>query len=470
MGRSLLAFLVLLFPSCASADVALLLHESTGIGAARYTSAGHTSVYLSNVCVESPVSLRLCRPEEAGSVISNYSNFEEMAPYEWNVAPLTVYLYGVEDPADIPLYANAELRKVLQEAYRQKYLSAVCSEKSCISGEGRWGDMAGQTFTRDIYAFRVKTTPEQDEALIARYNSLPNVNHYRGFTRNCADFARAILNQYFPHSAKPDHLNDFGMTSPKAIAKSFSHYGEKRPELEFSVEKYSQLAGPIRRSEDNRKGTEAGFRVKKWTVPLLWFRSHELGMCLAAYLITGRFNPQHEFENYPNRQVAELNWKEAQLRMEGHLEEIPGIEEAKKAERDAAVGDQKTWQQYQNQFAPIAAEAIQQGVFSSHNQIKRYFKTLDREGKPELDINGTPLLRIGNTSIGLTRRTILQPGSDRLVAYKLMLAKVKATLAASRKNRETLPEFQADWEILQSLRGSETATRTGTATSIAGQN
>ena len=83
---------------------------------------------------------------------------------------------------------------------------------------------------------------------MAEFNALPNQNHYNGLTRNCADFARSLVNRYFPDSARPDRLNDFGMTSPKAISKSFSRYGEARPDLSFTAERFDQLPGPIKRS------------------------------------------------------------------------------------------------------------------------------------------------------------------------------------------------------------------------------
>ena len=50
--------------------------------------------------------------------------------------------------------------------------------------------MVGATISRSLYIFVVKTSVEQDEALIAEFNSAPNVNHFNGVTRNCADFTK----------------------------------------------------------------------------------------------------------------------------------------------------------------------------------------------------------------------------------------------------------------------------------------
>src|SRR5260370_8439075 len=95
--------------------------------------------------------------------------------------------------------------------------------------------MVGASFSRSIYFFVVDTSVEQDLKLIAEFNSEPNVNHFNGAMRNCADFSRRVINFYFPHAAKPDYLNYFAMTSPKAISRSFSHYAARHPEPHLRV-------------------------------------------------------------------------------------------------------------------------------------------------------------------------------------------------------------------------------------------
>ncbi|HEY1731162.1 MAG TPA: hypothetical protein VGG15_05420, partial [Terriglobales bacterium] len=91
----------------ARADIGLLLNakpnEHLEIGFAEITGEGHSAVYLSRVCPESPVKMRLCNPGEPGSIIQNYVDYKEDQPYQWNVVPLNVYLYGVDDLRDKPL-------------------------------------------------------------------------------------------------------------------------------------------------------------------------------------------------------------------------------------------------------------------------------------------------------------------------------------------------------------------------------
>ena len=86
---------------------------------------------------------------------------------------------------------------------------------------------------RDIFIFAVHTTRAQDQAAVDWLNAAPNVNHYNGFTNNCAVFARSLINLIFPHSVHRDFPNDLGMMAPKAAARSFTHWAVKRPELGF---------------------------------------------------------------------------------------------------------------------------------------------------------------------------------------------------------------------------------------------
>src|ERR1700734_2325815 len=184
--------------SSAFADAGVVLNESLDTSVARVTGSGHSAVYLSNICPDgSPVKMRLCRPGEQGSVISNYTTLGEDQPYEWNIVPLSVFLYGVEDPANRPLIGSQKIKHLLEERYRDNFLAEYCDSESCrTSNKAEWREMVGATISRSLYIFVVKTTEEQDLALIGDLNSSENVNHFNGLTRNCADFTRRVMNVY----------------------------------------------------------------------------------------------------------------------------------------------------------------------------------------------------------------------------------------------------------------------------------
>jgi hypothetical protein len=126
---SALAALLALTPQ-ARADTGVVLNESLDTSVARITGSGHTAVYLSRICPDgSPVKMRLCLPGEQGSIVSNYTTLGEDQPYEWNIVPLSVYLYGVEDPGDRPLVSSKAIKAALEDRYRDKYLAAICTEQ-----------------------------------------------------------------------------------------------------------------------------------------------------------------------------------------------------------------------------------------------------------------------------------------------------------------------------------------------------
>jgi hypothetical protein len=115
-----LVVLLLLFASYACASATLFVEEPYG-KMAMFTETGHAAVYLSGVCADSPVVLRLCTPGETGVVLSRYDG---VGGYDWMAIPLIPYLYAVERPEDVPLFADAKLVAFLRDSYRRKYLEA----------------------------------------------------------------------------------------------------------------------------------------------------------------------------------------------------------------------------------------------------------------------------------------------------------------------------------------------------------
>ncbi|MBV9887104.1 MAG: hypothetical protein JO119_11200, partial [Acidobacteria bacterium] len=173
----------------ARADVAILLEEPYSYDGA-FAGTGHAAVYLSNICAESPVVLRRCLPGESGVVISRY---HRVAGYDWIAVPLYPYLYAVEKPGDIPLFADVKLEAALRDHYRRENLEHLVPDGP--GGErptGDWYELIGSAYDRTLYAFQLPTTAEQDDAFIARYNSKPNRESYKLVTNNCADFVKDV--------------------------------------------------------------------------------------------------------------------------------------------------------------------------------------------------------------------------------------------------------------------------------------
>jgi hypothetical protein len=240
-----------------------LIGEAVG-GAGEFTGSGHAAVYFSAICAETPTQLRYCKPGEEGVVITSYPGLVAQTQYKWMAIPLTAFLYAVDSEDSKVLYGNGKIRKYLRNEYRLKHLSdLIPSLPNGALPPGRWSEMLGGVLNRDIYALTVTTTPQQDAKLLAYLQKLPNGNNFSTAYNNCADFVRDAINTIFPGATHRDILNDFTITTPKAIASSFTRYATARPELNFHIVKYSQADGAIRRSLSNRNFTEKGGRLEE---------------------------------------------------------------------------------------------------------------------------------------------------------------------------------------------------------------
>ena len=96
------------------------------------------------------------------------------------------------------------------------------------------------------------------------------------------------------------------MTSPKAIARSFTRYAKRHPDAQFRVLHFAQIPGTIKRSTVSPNRNRQLFRSKKLLVPMLIFADHVLPFVAASYIFTGRFNPQSELEKHPTVEATEL--------------------------------------------------------------------------------------------------------------------------------------------------------------------
>ncbi len=448
---------VSLVPASAYGDVGVLLNESLDTSFARISGSGHSAVYFSRICADSPVKLRLCRPGEQGSVMSNYTTLGEDQPFEWNVVPISIYLYGVEDPQNRPLFGSQKIKHVLEERYREKYLSGYCETADCrTSNKAEWREMVGAALERSVYAFVVATTVEQDVALIDEFNSLPNKNHFNGITRNCADFVRRVINTYYPHAAKPDYLNDFGLITPKAIARSFDRYAERHPEAHFRVLHFAQLPGTIKRSSECRNGTEQLYNSKKLLVPMLIFADHELPFMAASYLLTARFNPEHELEQHPSAETSDLEQKIRQAKSAKDVIPEQRLETLINQESAQLVGTATEWKQYREAFDALAGDAISREVIPNYDFLGRLFKYLDRAGTPSVDANGALWLELSQggrpAKLGLSASNLFAPGTDSQWTYAMILARTDHYLRSPKHSREIMPEFKSDWALLQAAR------------------
>lgn len=247
---------------------------------------GHTAIYFSRICAASPVKLRRCHAGETGSVISRY---EGIAGYDWVAMPLIPYLYSVESADEVPDHVDHDTVARLRTSYHERHMGML--SRDVFEGNivrGGWTQLVGVSYERRIYAFRFNTTEEQDDALIARLNSHKNISHFNLIYSNCADFARDVMNRYFPHTFRRTIFPDAGMTTPRQITFKLVRYAKKHPELELTVFEIPQVPGYRRMSHSN-KSVSASLVTTGYAIPLTLLNPYLAGAIFVDYLVRGRY-------------------------------------------------------------------------------------------------------------------------------------------------------------------------------------
>lgn len=255
------------------------------------TPTGHSAVYLDGVCAVSPTVLRRCEPGETGVVISRY---HKIGGYDWIAIPLVPYLYAVETAQEIPQSVDPKAVDRLRNAYRRENLRSLAPDDPYgRSPGGEWVELVGSAYDRRIYGFQFATTREQDDTFVEEFNHRENKSRFNFFTRNCADFARTVINFYFPNAVRRGFLADGGIMTPKHVAKAFVAYLKKHREVQLASFVIPQMPGSVSRSRSPHGVVEALLKTKRYLIPLAILHPWVTGGLLVVYLLEGRFNPRH---------------------------------------------------------------------------------------------------------------------------------------------------------------------------------
>src|SRR5215469_1135479 len=425
------------------ASATLLLEEPYG-KMGLFTATGHAAVYLSGVCAETPVRLRRCLPGETGAVMSRYDGVDG---YDWIAIPLIPYLYAVERPEDVPLFSDAKTTAFLRDHYRRKYLEEVAPDaKNGEAPGGNWYELVGSSYDRTIYGFQIATTPEQDRALIEKLNSLPNSSHFHLVSRNCADFAKDVLNFYYPKSLHRSVGADVGITTPKQMAKMLTKYAARHPELEFSRIVIAQVPGSMPRSSKVHGVVESFLKSKKYIVPSA-FVSPIFAGCVAAVYVgsgAGHFEPDHN----------------ARILVVG-------------GDREAPV-DHEDLEAYRRELKHLLAGAYPD---KSGRRVDKVWGKLQSQAKTTVDADGRPVLqmRVGENEfqIGLSAANILHGDAPPELVRQLLEARLQSELTRRSAHSVSENEVERDWELLQKALASQdspVALRSGAHSDIFGGN
>ncbi len=250
---------------------------------------GHTAIYLDRVCADGPLRLRMCRPGELqGVAIARYHRIGEI---DWVASPILQFLYATEHPEELPPYVTPEFVWELRQQYRRRYMPAMVPDGTEANKEtDEWWESAGIAFNRRVWGYRVDSTREQDERFIAEMNGRRNHHLYHLKATNCANFAAEMVNLYFPGVVPHgDKIADFGLMTPKQVARCLTAYAEAHPEAHLRIMEVPQWPGSLRRSHTVRGGAEAGLKTKRYLATLLLIQPEvPIGLAI-LYLKHGRW-------------------------------------------------------------------------------------------------------------------------------------------------------------------------------------
>lgn len=283
--------LLLLGAGAASANVTLFLEEPYGtFGGMNPT--GHAAVYFSNICAATPTKLRHCNEGERGVVISRY---HRVAGYDWLAIPLLPYLYAVDDADQVPLSVTPRDVESLRDQWRRHHLIDIVPDADDgAPPQGDWVQLVGSAYDRTLYAFEVPSTPEQDDRFIEMLNAKPNVSHFNLLFHNCADFARQMIDYYYPHAVHRNLFADVGIMTPKQAARSLVSYSRKH-EISMEMLTIPQVAGTIPRSTAVRGVLQSLVKSKRYAIPLASlavFHPFFGGGMVAAWVQGKSFDPK----------------------------------------------------------------------------------------------------------------------------------------------------------------------------------
>jgi hypothetical protein len=398
----------------AQATATLFLQEPYSYDGA-LAGTGHAAVYLSNVCASSPVVLRPCAPGESGIVISRY---HDISGYDWVAIPVLPYLYAVDRPEDVPLYADAKLVAFLRDRYRRTHLESLVPDlPGGGTPGGEWYQLIGASYLRTIYAFELETTPEQDAQLIARLNSRPNHKRWTLITRNCADFARQVIDSYYPHSVHRSIIGDLGVTTPKTLARLLARYSRHHPELENSRFVIGQVPGAMPRSKPIHGVLECALTAKKYMLPLFAIHPYIMGSLIAGYFGHSRFNPARD------ALILDANHLDAPLSNQDRRAFLEELERLQRNDGTPALDAEKNW------------------------------NSLQAAAEPALDSTGMPIVQVGaaREPVGITRANILRDPDSSELAAELMRARLMQELRPAMARRTSRSNVETDLVMLQKL-------------------
>jgi hypothetical protein len=324
-------------------------------------------------------------------------------------------LYAVDQPENIPLYADNKLVAFL----RQQYLANLKASLPGEAGDDRnapWYELAGSAYNRTLYGYKIETTEKQDDALIAKFNSSPNLAEYNLVKSNCADFVREVINFYYPKAAHRSIINDLGVTTPRQIAKSLVRTSRHRRQMQLSAFIIPQVPG-MKSSRPIHGVVDSILLAKKYMAPLLFLHPVMAGSVGVAYWAGWRFKPAKDATVFDARRALE-----------------PPV----------SAEDRRT-------FRALLDEVKRTPSVEEASSTEDRWKNLQAAAEPALDENGSPVLRVEeghvNYEVGLSHANLLNSSAPPQLVQQLLIVRLEDELRETAHASQS--DLQSDWKLLQ---------------------
>jgi hypothetical protein len=241
-------------------------------------------------------------------------------------------------------------------------------------------------------------------------------------SRNCADFAKDIINFYHPKALNRSIFADVGITTPKQMAKMMTKYNAHHRGIQFSRIVIAQVPGSMARSTTTHGVVESFLKSKKYMVPSAVVSPIFAGCVAGVYFTTaaGRFEPT----------------RNANVFVAGRDAESPI--------------DPEDLKSYQSQLKHYLADAYPRT--SEHHLVKAWGR-LQAKAKPALDSQGRPILEIqvGDklVRVGVSASNIMNGSSPPGLVRQLLEARLGSELRHPLPRSIAETEVERDWNLLQ---------------------
>jgi hypothetical protein len=255
-------------------------------------------------------------------------------------------------------------------------------------------------------------------------NAAPNRSHFRTVSSNCADFAKGIINFYYPKALHRSVVADVGITTPKQMAKMLVKYNQRHPEIEYSRFIIAQVPGSMPRSSAVHGVVESFFKSKKYIVPSAIASPIFAGCVFAVYegVGAGRFQPA-----------------------KGALVLDPG------GDLQQPIGHEDL-RSYQQELKDLLQTEY---PTSAGQNVEKNWSHLQSHAITEFDDQGRPVLQIVENGrvlrVGASADNVLGDAASSGLARELVEARLQSELRAKASHQVSEPEVTRDWNLLEQM-------------------